>query len=115
MRTGNGVRDGIPGQSVEVYRLRVGLYLHRGRTTFLPRQAVQERTQTLQDLQGKAHFCSGCSGCWASSQQNRDPDDLLAVRQGNYCPVQTNPRTARFLPGMFSAAEADSRVGLMPV
>src|SRR5579864_7103935 len=42
--------NGIPGQDVEVHRLRGGLRLYvRGADVF-PRQAVQERTQTVQEL-----------------------------------------------------------------
>src|ERR1700730_9905601 len=43
--------NGISGQGIEVHRLRCRFYLPRGRAVVLSRQAVQERTQALQDVQ----------------------------------------------------------------
>ena len=57
-RAEGGILDGIPGQDVEVHRLRQRLRLYCRRAIILLRQTIQERTQALQDLQGKANIRS---------------------------------------------------------
>ena len=81
-----------------------------GEQLVFPRQAVQERTQTLQELQGQA---SG--GAWrydprtvarAFVREDGDPDELFAVRERNYGAVPSDARTAGAVPRVFSAGTA---------
>jgi hypothetical protein len=100
--------NGIPGQDVDVPRLWRRVRLHRRRTTVLLRQALQERTQTVQELQGKACVHSGSGhGAGAGERAGGDTDQLLAVRQRNHGAIPANAGTPGFLPGMLPAAAAD--------
>src|ERR1700681_1921705 len=76
---GNGLKgailNGISGQGAEMYRLWEGFYFHCRGTTFLSRQAVQERTQALQGLQDQAGLRPRRSPCTRTSlplHQGRD-------------------------------------------
>jgi hypothetical protein len=44
---------GFSGSGFEVYGLRIGLCVHRRGTAVLSREGFQERTQTLQSVQGE--------------------------------------------------------------
>src|ERR1019366_3181380 len=102
--------NGIPGQGFEVHRLWHGFRVHSGRTAVLPRQAVQERTQTLQELQRQAS-----SSRWsyvartvarALVREDGDPDELLAVRERDHGAVPADARTAGSVPRVLSARAA---------
>jgi hypothetical protein len=62
-----------------------------GEQLVLPGQAVQERTQTLQELQGQAGRCAG-KGPRAYVHEDGNADELLTVRQGNNRSVPSDTR-----------------------
>ena len=103
---GAPLHDGIPRQGYKVRGLWHGVCVHSRGTIVFPRQAVQERTETLQELQSQA----GCRGrgrfSRALADENRDADELLAVRQGDDGAVSSYARTAGAVPGVFSARAA---------
>src|SRR5664279_5931613 len=92
---------GIPGQGSEVYRLRRRLRVYGWGTAVLPRQTVQERTQTLQRLQGQAGVYVG-SHPLGQLSQGGNADEFFGLWQGNHCTVQAQPRTASLLSGVLS-------------
>src|SRR5260370_762302 len=102
--------DGIPGQGFEVHGLWHGVRVHSGRTTVFPRQAVQERTQTMQELKGQAsggawgHLARTVARAWA--RENGDPDKLLAMRERDHGAVSTDARAAGAVPRMVPARAA---------
>ena len=93
------IRDGIPGQSREVFGLWVRVCFHRGRTAFLRRKRFQERAQAMQTLQGKAEPDGG----WSGSAADGNHDEVLAVWQGDHGSFPANSGSASALPRVFSA------------
>jgi hypothetical protein len=88
---------GIRRQSIEVHRLRRRVRFHGRRTTLLPRQAIHQRPQALQAVQGKTRP-RGLPGSLG------DSDHLFAVRGGDHGSVQANPGQACAVPVMLSKA-----------
>ena len=93
-----------------MYGLWHGFRVHSGRTVVFPRQAIQERAQTLQELQGQAS-----SSAWsydtrtvarAFLREDGDPDELFAVRERDYGAVPADARKAGAVPRMLSAGAA---------
>ena len=79
-----------------------------GEQLFLLRQAVQKRTQTLQELQGETGRGAGrCAR--AAVRQDRDSDQLFAMRQGDDGTISSDPGAAGAVPGMFSAETASRK------
>ena len=97
---------GIPGQSAEVRGLRGGFHFHRRRTDLLPRQAIQEPTQAVQDLQTETRPRSGSA---EPLYQAGDRCGLFGMREGNCPPIPAHPRQASVLPGVFRPTKEDIR------
>jgi len=93
-----GSLHGIPGQNIEVHRLRGRLHLHGRGTAVLSRQAVQERTQAVQSLQGKTRQPAGWRAGRARARGNGD--HLFRLRQGNNSPFPADAGSPRLLQGM---------------
>ena len=98
---------GIYRQSFDVQRLRSRVCLYRRRAAFFPRQAVQERTQALQAVQGEARSrrLQGAPG---------DPNQLLAVRRGNDGSLQAHPRQAGVVPLLLQTTNGPTRANSCP-
>src|SRR5450759_1100232 len=102
--------NGIPGQGIKVHRLWHGFRVHGRGTVVLPRQAVQERTQTLQELQGQASRRGwsyvALARARAFVREDGDPDELFAMRERDHGSVSADARTAGAVPRVFSAGAA---------
>jgi hypothetical protein len=86
--------------------LRRRFRIHCGRTALLPRQEFQKRTQAVQKLQDQTARCAGRRVC-----QNRNHDNLLAVRPGNHGALQTHTGPSRVLPGVLPQPKGHVRRG----
>jgi len=106
MGNGSASSNGIPGQSIKVRGLWYGVRVYSWRTVVFPRQAIQERTETLQELQKQAGRRAGRWNSRAYVRQDGDADELLAVRQGDDSAVSSDAGTAGAVPRMLSAGPA---------
>jgi hypothetical protein len=88
---------GIQRSNIEVSGLRRRFCVYRGRASIFPRQAIQERPQALQAVQGEAQSRVAQSAAG-------DADKLLRVRHGNYSPVQAHAGPAGAVPFMLPEA-----------
>jgi hypothetical protein len=103
-----GVSNGIPGQGIEVHRLRGRLRLYGRGTAVLSRQAVQKRAQAVQSLQDKTCLRAGGNASCTRTRfrQGGNTNRLLAMWEGNYGPFQTDPGPSRLLSRMLPTAAA---------
>ena len=85
---------GVHRSSIEVHRLRRRVRVHGRRTAILQRQAVQERPQALQAVQGEARHRR-------PQGSFRDPDYLFGVRHRDHGSVQAHPGQAGAMPFLF--------------
>ncbi len=99
---------GIPGQGSEVYRLRRRLRVHSWRTAVLPRQTVQERTQTLQSLQGQAGVHGGSHAGRATIQRWKPGPIVRAAARKP--PSRSSPRKA--VPSSVGSASSSGALRL---
>ena len=77
-----------------------------GEQLVLPRQAVQERTQTLQELQGQTGDVLELVAravARAFIHEDGDADELFAVWQRDHGAVPADPGTTGAVPRVFSA------------
>jgi hypothetical protein len=98
---------GFHRSHIEVYRLRRRVRIHGRRAGFLPRQAIQERSQALQAVQGEARE-RGRTGSF------RDADRVFGVQDGDDGSVQADAGQTCAVPLVFPE-EGESACGCGPI
>lgn len=92
--------DGVRRQDSEMRGLRKRFRFHGGRAAVLLRQAVQERPQTVQTVQGQA-------GLRLRLRASGDAHRLFGMRDGDHRSFQTYPGPPGIVPQLFPAAAHD--------
>ena len=97
-----GRTDGVPGQDAQLRGLRHGVHLDGGRAALLRRQELQERTETVQELQGQARVAAGAGRRQSARNESRRRPTARRAERKPQC------RSVRRRDGRSSAANVSS-------